>query len=94
MTEQRRQTIRDSAHCLRSRLTYILLCSHTLRAQLGGKLSSADVAEFQQLDNVLEETKTTLQKFLRQLEPELRRRPVHDLDLQIVSIASAAEDAS
>jgi hypothetical protein len=56
MTEELRQLIRDSAHRLRSRLTYILLCAHTLKLDLRGNLSSAQLAEFQQLDSVVEET--------------------------------------
>jgi hypothetical protein len=93
MTEQRSQAIRESAHRLRSHLTYILLGTYTLRSDLRCKLSPKELAEFQQLDNVLEETKAVLQKLLKQLEPELKARPIKDADVQMLGIAATAENA-
>jgi hypothetical protein len=91
MTDQRRQAIRESAHRLRSRLTYLLLCSHGLKSDLRGKLTPNELAEFQQLANVLEETKAVLQALLKELEPELRDRVTHQADSQMIGVARIVE---
>jgi hypothetical protein len=94
MTDQRRQAIRESAHRLRSRLTYLLLCSHGLRSDLRGKLTHNELAEFQQLANVLEETKAVLQALLKELEPELRARVTKPDDVQMIGLSTASENAA
>jgi signal transduction histidine kinase len=94
MTEERRQLIRDSAHRLRSRLTYILLCAHTLKLDLRDKLSSAQSAEFQQLHSVVEETKAVLQTLLKQLEPELNVRPTKNEGAPLSATPTSAGDAA
>lgn len=87
MTDKQRQTIRDSAHLLRSRLTYLLLCSHALKLDLAGKLSHDQEAEFQQLDTVLEETKATLQIFLKQIEPALTARSIKECAIEMIGLS-------
>jgi hypothetical protein len=94
MTEERCQLIRDSAHRLRSRLTYILLCAHTLKLDLRGNLSSAQLAEFQQLDSVVEETKAVLQVLLKQLEPELNVRPTKSEGAPLIASSTSTGNAA
>jgi hypothetical protein len=72
MDEERRQAARDSVHTLRSRLTYLLLCSHALQVQLHSRLSAQEQADLRQLAAVVEDTKAALQTLLKQLEPELK----------------------
>jgi hypothetical protein len=72
MDEHRRQAARDSVHTLRSRLTYLLLCSHALQVQLHSRLSAQEQADLRQLAAVVEDTKAALQTLLKQLEPELK----------------------
>jgi hypothetical protein len=86
MTDKQRQAIRDSAHLLRSRLTYLLLCSHALKSDLADKLSNNQEPEFQQLDTVLEETKATLQILLKQLEPELAARSIKECAVEMIGL--------
>ena len=57
MNDNQRQVIRDSAHRLRSRLTFIMLCSHTLKLDLHDVLSLKHENEFHKMDRVLEEIK-------------------------------------
>jgi hypothetical protein len=68
MTDDQRKAIRDSAHQLRSRLTFIMLCSHTLKLDLHDALSLKHEEEFHKMDIVLEETKAVLNTLLRQCE--------------------------
>ena len=70
MTDEQRQHIHQSANRLRSRLMFIMLCSHTLKLDLHDVLTQDNEREFQQMDRVLEETKAILNTLLRQLEPE------------------------
>jgi len=70
MTDEQRQLIHQSAGRLRSRLMFIMLCSHTLKHDLHDVLTQDNEREFQQMDRVLEETKAILNTLLRQLEPE------------------------
>ena len=70
MTDEQRQLIHQSAGRLRSRLMFIMLCSHTLKLDLHDVLTQDNEREFQQMDRVLEETKAILNTLLRQLEPE------------------------
>lgn len=70
MTDEQRQLIHQSANRLRSRLMFIMLCSHTLKLDLHDVLTQDNEREFQQMDRVLEETKAILNTLLRQLEPE------------------------
>ena len=72
MTDEQRELIHQSAHRLRSRLTFIMLCSHTLKLDLRDVLTKDNEREFQQMDRVLEETKAVLNTLLKQLEPEPR----------------------
>ena len=46
MNDNQRQAIRDSAHRLRSRLTFIMLCSHALKLDLHDVLSLKHEEEF------------------------------------------------
>jgi hypothetical protein len=84
MTEQRRQAARDSAHRLRSRLTYLLLCSHTLKSDLRDRLSAEERAELQQLEGVVHETKALLQTLLKQFEPELKTPGIKNMGGQMI----------
>ena len=68
MNDDPRKAIRDSAHRLRSRLTFIMLCSHMLKLDLRDVLSLKHEAEFHKMDLVLEETKAVLNTLLRQCE--------------------------
>jgi len=70
MTDEQRQLIHQSANRLRSRLMFIMLCSHTLKLDLHDVLTQDNEREFQQMDRVLEETKAVLNTLLRQIEPE------------------------
>lgn len=70
MTDEQRQLIHQSVNRLRSRLMFIMLCSHTLKLDLHDVLTQNNEREFQQMDRVLEETKAILNALLRQLEPE------------------------
>ena len=70
MTDERRELIHQSAHRLRSRLTFVMLCSHTLKLDLRDVLTEDNEREFQEMDRVLEETKTVLNTLLKQLDPE------------------------
>ena len=70
MTDEQRQLIHQSVNRLRSRLMFIMLCSHTLKLDLHDVLTQENEREFQQMDRVLEETKAVLNTLLRQLEPE------------------------
>ena len=70
MTDEQRQLIHQSANRLRSRLMFIMLCSHTLKLDLHAVLTQDNEREFQQMDRVLEETKAVLNTLLRQIEPE------------------------
>jgi hypothetical protein len=65
MTEPQRQHIRDCAHRLRSRLTYIMLCSHTLRLDLGAVLSQAHDEDFARMADALEATCSDLNLLLK-----------------------------
>ena len=68
MNDNQRQAIRDSAHRLRSRLTFIMLCSHALKLDLNDVLSLKHEEEFHKMDRVLEEIKTVLDALLKQFE--------------------------
>jgi hypothetical protein len=68
MTYDQRQSIRDSAHCLRSRLTYIMLWSRTLQLDLHDVLSWQHEAEFDKMEIALEETKFALNTLLKQFD--------------------------
>jgi len=70
MTDEQRELVHQSANRLRSRLMFIMLCSHTLKLDLHDVLTQDNEREFQQMDRVLEETKAILNTLLRQLEPE------------------------
>ena len=70
MTDEQRQLIHQCANRLRSRLMFIMLCSHTLKLDLHDVLTQDNEREFQQMDRVLEETKAVLNTLLRQIESE------------------------
>jgi hypothetical protein len=86
MTDDQRKAIRDSAHQLRSRLTFIMLCSHTLKLDLHDALSLKHEEEFHKMDIVLEETKAVLNTLLRQCE-QLRQKPLSKLGAMLGSSA-------
>ena len=68
MNDNQREAIRDSARGLRSRLTFIMLCSHALKLDLHDVLSLKHEDEFRKMDRVLEEIKTVLNALLKQFE--------------------------
>ena len=70
MTDEQRALIEQSAYRLRSRLTFIMLCSHTLKLDLRDVLTPDHELEFQQMDRILEEAKAVLNTLLKQLELE------------------------
>ena len=71
MKNVRRETAREAAHRVRSRLTFVLLCSHTLQLDLRERLKPEHHEQFRQMDRALEETRAALRKCLREVE----RRP-------------------
>lgn len=75
MNDNQRQVIRDSAHRLRSGLTYVMLCSHTLKLDLRDVLSPRHAEEFRKMASVLEETKAVLNALLMPFE-QLPRKAV------------------
>jgi hypothetical protein len=95
MTDDQRQVIRDSAHCLRSRLTYIMLWSRTLQLDLHDVLSSKHEAEFHKMDLVLEETQTALNRLLKQCEQFSKQAvtPIVD-ELFIADVLTESEDVA
>lgn len=70
MTDDERALIHQCAYRLRGRLTLIMLCSHTLKLDLGHVLTWDHKQEFQQMDRILEEAKALLSTLLRQLDAE------------------------
>ena len=72
MTDEQRKVSLQSAHRLRNRLTFIMLCSDTLKLELRGVLSRQHEQEFQEMDRVIEETKALLNTLLRQFDLEPR----------------------
>jgi hypothetical protein len=70
MTDEQRALIYQSAYRLRSRLTLMMLCSHTLKLDLRDVLTRDHEKEFQQMDRILDEAKAVLNTLLKQLEQE------------------------
>jgi hypothetical protein len=75
MTDGQRALIYQSAYRLRSRLTLMMLCSHTLKLDLRDVLTRDHDKEFQQMDRILDEAKAVLNTLLRQLEHEPTEAP-------------------
>jgi hypothetical protein len=73
MTEYQQQCMRDCAHRLRSRLSYIMLCSHTLRLDLGARLSPAHDEDFTRIADALEATRSDLNSLLKLFDGLVQR---------------------
>ena len=95
MNDNQRNAVRDSAHRLRSRLTFIMLCSHTLKLDLRDVLTCEHEAEFHKMDSVLEETKAVLNTLLRQFEQLAKKAaiPTGD-DGEIIGACTDSQDAA
>ena len=95
MNDNQRQTIRDSARRLRSRLTFIMLCSHALKLDLHDVLSLKHEEEFHKMDRVLEEIKTVLDALLKQFEqpPKETATPAGD-EAAIIGACTDSQDAA
>jgi hypothetical protein len=72
MTDEKRELIDQSAYRLRNQLTFLMLCSDTLKLDLHDVLSREHKQEFQRMDRILQETKAALNTLLRQLDLEPR----------------------
>jgi signal transduction histidine kinase len=72
MTDEKRELIDQSAHRLRNRLMFIMLCSDTLKLDLQDVLTREHERVFQRMDRILEETKAVLNTLLQQFELEPR----------------------
>jgi len=72
MTDEKRELIDQSAYRLRNRLTFLMLCSDTLKLDLHDVLTREHEQEFQRMDRILQETKVVLNTLLGQLELEPR----------------------
>jgi len=70
MTDEQQELIHHSAHRLRNRLTFLMLCSDLLKLDLRGVLTPEHEQAFQRMDRILQETKTVLNTLLRQIELE------------------------
>jgi hypothetical protein len=68
MTDEKRELIDQSAYRLRNQLTFIMLCSDTLKLDLRDVLTREHEQEFQRMDRILQETKAVLNTLLQQLE--------------------------
>jgi hypothetical protein len=68
MNEEQRALVFQCAHRLRSRLMFIMLCSHTLKLDLRDVLTRDNEQEFQQMDRILDEAKAVLSILIRQVE--------------------------
>ena len=95
MNDSQRKTIRDSAHRLRSRLTFIMLCSHALKLDLHDVLSLKHEEEFDRMDRVLEEIKTVLNALLKHFEqpPKEGAIPAGD-NTEIIGACTDSQDAA
>ena len=72
MTDEKRELIDQSAYRLRNQLTFIMLCSDTLKLDLRDVLTREHEQEFQRMDRILQETNAVLNTQLQQLELEPR----------------------
>jgi hypothetical protein len=68
MSDEQRELIDQSAHELRNRLTFIMLCSDVLKLDLQNVLTREHEREFQRMGRLLEETRAVLNTLLGQLE--------------------------
>ena len=80
MTNEQRELIHQSAHLLRNRLTFIMLCSDKLKIDLRDVSTREHEQVFQRMDRVLQETKTELNTLLRELGLEPRSLPTSNSD--------------
>ena len=95
MNDIERKAIRDSAHRLRSRLTFIMLCSHTLKLDLRDVLTCEHEEEFHKMDSVLEETKAVLNTLLKQFEQLSKKAAIPTGDeARIIGARTESEDAA
>jgi len=96
MTENQRQVIHDCAHRLRSRLTYIMLCSHTMKLDLHNRLSSEHEEEFRKMADALEATRRDLNILLKQFEKTPKKGEVQagDEPRTIGARRTESEDAA
>jgi len=72
MTDEQRELIHHAAHRLRNRLTFLMLCSDTLKLDLHDVLTCEHEQEFQRMDRILQETNAVLNTLLQQFELEPR----------------------
>jgi hypothetical protein len=95
MNDNQRNAIRDSAQRLRSRLTYIMLCSHALKLDLRGVLSLKHQEEFDKMDSVLEEIKTVLNALPKHFEQPSKKTDIPTGDEgEIIGARTDSQDAA
>jgi hypothetical protein len=95
MNDNERNAIRDSTRRLRSRLTYIMLCSYALRLDLRDVLSIKQEEEFDKMDSVLEEIKTVLNALLKHFEPLPKKAAIPAGDnTEIIGACTDSQDAA
>jgi len=85
MSDEKREIIDQSAHELRNRLTFIMLCSDMLKLDLQDVLTREHEREFQRMGRLLQETRAVLNTLLGQLELEPGTIPAPNGDgLQLI----------
>jgi len=95
MTENQRQLIRDCAHRLRSRLTYVMLCSHTIKLDLHNLLSREHEEDFRKMAEAPEATRRDLNTLLKQFDQIPQKAEVPDGDEpQTIGAHTESENAA